>query len=211
MCQDRLDEVKQCCRLLKWLIPVSGQQLYYRLLQQLVSSLLCCLYLKDNLILRRHTPLVAHFLYYLCCHTIIESAEEEEEKKQECAWRAVVCMLFQFIWSSFCPHASQKPRLNSSSSHILKPFSNPLAASRASTCRWKETRWATSCVPSLPNTRRSRQWRSPSPTSSRGQSTRPGRGTSSPAEWWSGIRDDGKRQGGEVFLGRGWGFSMRGV
>lgn len=45
MCQDRFDEAKPSCRL-KWLIPVSGRQLW--LLQQLVRSHFCCLYLKEN-------------------------------------------------------------------------------------------------------------------------------------------------------------------
>lgn len=114
------------------------------------------------------------------------------------------------VASRFAPSGKADAKLNLASNYfwrILKPFSNPLAASRASTCRWKETSWATKSAPSLPNTRRSRRWRSTSPTSSRAQNMRPGRGTSSPAEWWSCVGDevDGKRRG------RGGGGAGHGV
>lgn len=99
----------------------------------------------------------------------------------------------------------------------FKPFSVPLPASRASTCRWKETRWATKSAPSLPNMRRSRRWRSPSPTSSREPNTRPGRDTWSAAECRVRIRvwDKVEGKGRYRWKWEGWkgwegaGFLMR--
>lgn len=64
----------------------------------------------------------------------------------------------------------------------LNPSVSVSSASRASMCRWKAMKWATRFAASLLNSRRSRQWRWPSPISNLGPNTKPGRGAPSTAE-----------------------------
>lgn len=93
------------------------------------------------------------------------------------------CIWFhlQLIYSTREAEAGQEFSVSVKSSWVWTPLSVS-SASRASMCRWKAMKWATRFAASLLNSRRSRQWRWPSPISNLGPNTKPGRGAPSTAE-----------------------------